>query len=335
MSGRSFMRSIHENHIPTAGHLPWFSVTSRPLGNTTRPHKFSAFELVQKSVLGLKTLFFTFADPSCTARHGDSHEIATTSDLARFYGGACLLPQLLISAGLQPSKKGQPLRLFQHGSIPIPGLRSFRASSRGGLPATGGPTCVAHGPAKLRSACERARAASGTSEMVPAQWMCLLSTTRLRFAPDPSSFGHALLALPGLSDDGWYSADFAASSAASAAASLHRQCGRTLSKVYAAGVRCGELSLDFRGTKTSKANVWLSELVFWAASLATAETRLRLLPATEPLLEVVDESVGRPWHLGCERAAQPTEATADDPADDRTAVSASRACRFHPGDLVG
>ena len=56
--------------------------------------------------------------------------------------------------------------------------------------------------------------------------------------------------------------------------------------------RCGELSLDFRGTKTSKANVWLSELVFWAASLATAETRLRLLPATEPLLEVVDESVG-------------------------------------------
>ena len=51
------------------------------------------------------------------------------------------------------------------------------------------------------------------------------------------------------------------------------------------------------------ANQWLHEFVFWAASLATTETRLQLLPADwfrgsqeSKVVEVIDASVGVPWH---------------------------------------
>lgn len=56
------------------------------------------------------------------------------------------------------------------------------------------------------------------------------------------------------------------------------------------------------GQNVSMANQWLHEFVFWAASLATTETRLQLLPADwfrgsqgSKVLEVIDASVGVPW----------------------------------------
>ena len=105
----------------------------------------------------------------------------------------------------------------------------------------------------------------------------------------------------GWSEDGWYSEDFQIFQIG--------ELGRltqSVAKARAAGVRCAELCLDFRDSFSNSSNneiwkearpiPWLSELVFWAASLAVGETILTFMPEDlveqTSLIEAIDRSVG-------------------------------------------